>query len=97
MKRKFLLVFIIPLFYFITAIIMMLTSGCATDGLLTTQEVKVPVRVACVKNDPVRPDYETKHLTPNASDGAKILALARDWLRSRKYEGELEAAIEGCK
>lgn len=25
-----------------------------------------------------------------------ILALARDWARGRKYEGELEAVVAGC-
>jgi hypothetical protein len=94
--RKFLLVFVFPLLYLITIVVLMSLAGCVTSPL-NVQEVKVPVRVACVKHEPVRPDYETKHLTPDASDGAKILALARDWLRSRKYEGELEAAVEGCK
>jgi len=26
-----------------------------------------------------------------------VLALARDWPRARKYEGELEAVVAGCE
>lgn len=72
-----------------------LVAGCATKAP-TTQEVKIPVYVPCVKAVPVRPDYEFSKLTPAASDGEKVLALARDWPRGRKYEGELEAVVAGC-
>lgn len=61
-----------------------------------TQEDKVLVLVPCVGAVPVRPDCEFAKLTPAATDGEKVLALARDWPRTRKYEGELEAVIEGC-
>lgn len=71
-------------------------AGCASTAPIT-QEVKVPVRVECVKEVPVRPTYETESLQKEASDGQKVLALVRDWARSRKYEGSLEAVVEGCK
>ena len=30
-------------------------------------------------------------------DGEIVLALARNWARGRKYEGELEVVIAGCR
>ncbi|MET3135277.1 hypothetical protein AAKU55_005585 [Oxalobacteraceae bacterium GrIS 1.11] len=72
-----------------------LLAGCA-GAPPAIQEVKVPVFVPCVLSVPSRPDFEFGKLTLAASDGEKILALARDWPRGRKYEGELEAVIEGC-
>lgn len=71
-------------------------TGCASTPPSVT-EVKVPVRVECVKEVPARPTYETEALQKEATDGQKILALVRDWARSRKYEGSLEAVVEGCK
>lgn len=75
----------------------LLLAGCASTPAPVTQEVKVPVYVPCVTAVPARPDYEFGKLTLVATDGEKVLALARDWPRARKYEGELEAAIEGCR
>lgn len=72
-----------------------LLAGCSSVPVTT--EVKIPVRVECVKEVPVRPSYETESLPKEASDGQKVLALVRDWVRSRKYEGSLEAVVEGCK
>lgn len=72
-----------------------LLTGCATRPPATV-EVRVPVTVPCVKNEPERPQLEFPRLPANASDGDKILALVRDWLRSRKYEEQLEAVIAGC-
>ena len=74
----------------------LLLAGCATRAP-TTREVKVPVSVPCVGNVPVAPVYEFDKLTSTASDGEKVLALARDWPRGRKYEGELEAVVAGCR
>ena len=72
-----------------------LLSGCASTPP-AMQVVEVPVYVPCVTKVPVRPAYEFSAIALAASDGEKILALARDWPRGRKYEGELEAVIEGC-
>lgn len=74
---------------------LLLLAGCKT--VPTTTEVKVPVHVSCVKAVPVKPDFESRKLPPDASDGEKVLAIARDTPRHFKYEGELEAVIEGCR
>ncbi|NHZ93835.1 hypothetical protein F2P45_33265 [Massilia sp. CCM 8733] len=58
------------------------------------QEVKIPVYRLCVTAAPARPAFATR--APDASDGEKVLALARDHLVYFKYEGELEAVIAGC-
>ena len=81
----------------VVILIALLLGGCATTDGVITHEVKVPVHVKCIKQTPAKPEYETPQLDKNAADGAKIIALARDWARSRKYEGELEAVIEGCR
>jgi hypothetical protein len=62
-----------------------------------TQRVDVPVYVPCVTKRPERPAFEFDKLDPAVSDGRKVMALARDWARGRKYEGELEAVAAGCK
>lgn len=76
--------------------ILLMLAGCAAKPP-TTQEVKVPVRVPCVGTVPPAPAFEFDKLTSAASDGEKVLALARDWPRGRKYEGELEAVVTGCR
>lgn len=53
--------------------------------------------VQCIGDVPQRPAYEFDKLPATATDGEIILALAWDWLRGRKYEGELAATIEGCR
>lgn len=76
-----------------------LLAGCAATSAPATQRVDVPVPVSCVKAEdvPRRPDYAVEKLAPTATDGEKILALASDWPRGRRYEGELEAVIAGCR
>lgn len=77
-------------------LIAVLLTGCASAPAPRTQRVDVGVYVPCVKERPQRPVFEFDKLPADASDGRKIIALARDWLRARKYEGELEAAVAGC-
>ncbi|OFA08839.1 hypothetical protein [Duganella phyllosphaerae] len=72
-----------------------LLAGCGTAPP-APQTVYVPVHTPCVKNEPVAPVYKFDKLPLDAPAGAKVLALARDWLAGRKYEGELEAALAGC-
>lgn len=72
-----------------------LLAGCA-GAPPATQTVYVPVHAPCVTKVPVAPVYEFDKLPLDASAGAKVLALARDWPRGRKYEGELKAALAGC-
>ena len=76
-------------------ILTVLLAGCASAPP-APQRVEVPVFTPCVKVAPQRPVYEFEQLTPAATDGEIVLALARDWPRGRKYEGELEAVIAGC-
>ena len=78
-----------------TIILAVLLAGCGSAPL-APQRVEVPVFTPCVKTVPTRPAYEFDQLTPAAMDGEIVLALARDWPRGRKYEGELEAVIAGC-
>lgn len=73
----------------------LLLAGCGTAPS-ATQTVYVPVRTPCVKDAPVAPVYELDKLPLDASDGEKVLALARDWPRGRSYEGLLEVALAGC-
>ncbi|SDG84978.1 MULTISPECIES: hypothetical protein [unclassified Duganella] len=84
---------------FIPVITGFLLAGCASMPVPITQRVDVPVPVPCVKaaDVPKRPDYAAEKLTPTASDGEKVLALASDWPRGRKYEAQLEAVIAGCR
>lgn len=73
-----------------------LLAGCTTAPSAPVR-VEVPVMVPCIGAVPARPAYEFDTLPPAATDGEIILALARDWLRGRGYEGELEAVIAGCR
>ncbi|NHQ93291.1 hypothetical protein [Janthinobacterium lividum] len=72
-----------------------LLAGCASAPP-APQLVEVPVFTPCVKMQPQRPVYEIDGLTPVATDGETILALARDWARGRKYEADLESILMGC-
>ena len=71
-------------------------AGCASAPLAPLR-VEVPVSVPCVGTAPSLPAYEFDKLPATATDGEVILALARDWPRGRKYEGELQAVIIGCR
>ncbi|OEZ91448.1 hypothetical protein [Duganella phyllosphaerae] len=76
-------------------IVALLLAGCGTTPP-ATQTIYVPVSTPCVKDNPVAPVYEFDKLPLDAQAGEKVLALARDWPRGRKYEEELEAALAGC-
>lgn len=71
----------------------LLLTGCATAP--PTLEVKVPVYVPCAKPVP-RPAFAFPLLTNDASEGEKVVAMARDTLLHFKYAGQLEAALAGC-
>lgn len=73
----------------------LLLSGCGTAPP-ATQTVYVPVNAPCVKDAPLAPVYEFDKLPLDASNGEKVLALARDWPRGRRYESMLEAALAAC-
>ncbi len=76
--------------------LVLVLAGCGSAPP-APQRVEVPVFTPCVKSMPQRPAYEFDQLAPTSTDGEVVLALARDWLRGRKYEGVLEAAISGCQ
>ncbi|CUI09849.1 hypothetical protein BN2497_14475 [Janthinobacterium sp. CG23_2] len=76
------------------AVVLML-AACAGPAPVV-QEVKVPVYRSCVTAAPARPTFATRGLAPDASDGEKVLALARDLPLHLKYEAQLEATIAGC-
>ena len=77
-------------------VILALLVGCGTVPP-ATQIVEVPVYTPCVKGVPPAPVYEFDKLPLDARAGEKVLALARDWLVGRKYEGQLEAVVAGCR
>jgi hypothetical protein len=74
-----------------------LLTGCASAPP-ATQTVEIPVYRPCLKEAdvPAAPMFEFDRLQLGASPGEKVLALAADWPRGRKYESLLRAAIEGC-
>lgn len=74
----------------------MLLAGCGTAPS-ATQTVYVPVHTPCVKDVPPAPVYEFDKLPVDAPAGGKVLALARDWARGRKYENLLTAIVDGCR
>ena len=75
-------------------LLILLLAGCVTKP--ATVEVKVPVYVSCVKEVPMRPTFASLALPGDATEGEKVLALARDTLLHFKYEGQLEAVLAGC-
>ena len=75
--------------------LVLLLAGCASSPPAPVR-VEIPVFTPCVKVVPQRPAYEFDKLPATATDGEIILALARDWVRGRKYEGELDAVLIGC-
>ena len=75
--------------------LVLVLTGCASAPPAPLI-VKIPIFAHCVTVRPQRPAYEFDKLTSMAADGEKVLALARDWPRGRKYEAELEAVIAGC-
>ena len=75
------------------AFALLLVAGCATKP--ATVEVKVPVYVPCAKPVP-RPTFAFPLMAADASDGEKVLAMARDTLVHFKYEAQLESALAGC-
>lgn len=82
-----------------TALVGLVLSGCAGAPAPVTQRVEVPVPVPCTAAGAVlaKPVYLFDKLPATASDGEKVIALAGDWPAGRKYEGQLEAVIAGCR
>lgn len=86
-RRYCLLAVLIPLF------LPLIGCGTAAPAIRT---VRVPVRSPCVGTLPSRPLFAIHTLMPDASDGEKVLAIARDLPVHLKYERALEAALAAC-
>lgn len=80
------------------ALILLLLAGCASQPAQQSAAVEVSkvVSVRCIKQAPVRPTYATEQLGAEATDIQYGDALAVDWVLSRGYEKELEAAVKAC-
>jgi len=76
-------------------LVAVVVAGCCAAPPVT-QQVDIPVFTPCVKEVPVRPNYEFGKVLITDADGDEVLALARDWTRGRKYEQKLAAVIAGC-
>ena len=72
-----------------------LLAACASAPP-ALREVRVPVYTPCIKAAPERPVFAARTLAPDASDGEKILAIARDLPLHLRYEAQLEALLAGC-
>lgn len=81
------------------AVGVVLVAGCGSAPAPIVRRVEVPVPTPCVAAGavPVKPIYQFDKLPATASDGEKVIALASDWPAGRKYEGQLEAVITGCR
>lgn len=81
------------------AVAVVLVAGCGSAPASIVQRVEAPVPTPCVAGGavPVKPIYQFDKLPATASDGEKVIALASDWPAGRKYEGQLEAVIAGCR
>jgi hypothetical protein len=73
---------------------MLVVAGCASTPPAPVR-VEVPMMVPCIGAVRPRPAYKFEQLTPTATDGEIILALARDWTRGGKYKGEHDALLAG--
>ena len=78
---------------FLAAIAAFLATGCAN----TTQEVRVPVMVQCVKELPKAPQTFSDSDLKALPDGDLVLGLASDRLRWRAYSSELLALLQACR
>lgn len=79
-----------------------LLSACAHDtgppAAVVTQEVKVPVPVACDPKVSARPDWPDTREALRAADAALKLQLLYAGRKGRDgYIGELEAAVAACR
>jgi hypothetical protein len=80
------------------ALIALLLAGCGTTKTVEKiVEVKVPVKVGCVKDAPARPEYRfTGKATTDAEASSQVKALYLDWLKADEYGRKLEVATAGC-
>ena len=68
-------------------------AGC---GTARTVQVSVPVPVACLEAEPVRPEMPTEALAPGAPPFVLLRAALAEIDRREGYETELVAALRAC-
>lgn len=79
-------------------LILLLVSGCATQGIRTeVQKVEVPIAVQCKTDLPQKPNYSFDNLKPEDDLFTKTKALLSDIELYKAYTLELEAALRSCK
>lgn len=73
--------------------------GCGTPQKprIEVRETKVPVAVKCTTAVPPKPEYATQALTLQEGIYDLVRALLIELDQRRIREGELEAALEGCR
>jgi hypothetical protein len=72
-------------------ILLLALTGCAT------QEVKVPIPVACKTEEPKVPAYTFETLSKDDTLFNKVKSLLSDRELALAYEIELRAALQSCK
>jgi hypothetical protein len=73
-------------------------ARCATQNPVRVPvEVKVPVLMPCKTPDVPKPEFAVDSLQTGAGIWAQMAALRADRLQRMAYEGELNAAVEGCR
>ena len=81
-------------------LISLVLAGCSTTEPIVkvvTQEVKVPVAVACKEELPAEPEYCFSKLTESSDIFEKAKCLLSDRSKSIGYEIELAAKLKACK
>ena len=81
-------------------IVLLALTGCATTDpviKVVTQQVEVPVPVACKEEAPVLPTYCFSNLTEGSDIYDKTKCLLSDRDRSIGYETELLSKFNACK
>lgn len=80
----------------VALLIILLLSACASKGVFTPVEVKVPVSVPCKVHLPAAPAYHLPALPEGAGLLDKVKALIADFELKSAYELQLRAAAESC-
>ena len=68
-------------------------AGC---GTARTVQVRVPVPVACLENEPARPEMPTEALAPGAPPFVLLRAALAEIDRREAWSVELLAALRAC-
>lgn len=77
------------------ALLLPLLAGCVGNPVIPT-EVRVPVQVSCVAEQPKKPLMLTDAELQALDDFKLPIALTLDRRVRQAYEAELEAVLAGC-